>query len=103
MGTKAKHDYSPRMRRALFDGLVLAAERKGKTLTEVAADWWEEDWKKAAEVFTKFMPKENHIKGQIDHNLHLEDSETSKRWIEQQMGEIEQGITIDADEEQEEL
>jgi len=67
MGAKAKGDYAPTMRRALFQGLRIAAIKQGLTLPEMTALWWEEDWKKAADVMTKFLPREHTIAGKVKH------------------------------------
>lgn len=64
---KAKHDIAPRARRALWDGLVEHARRQGKTLTEVAADWWQDDWKAALKALATFMPREKHVSGEVSH------------------------------------
>lgn len=70
MGQKAKHDYSPRVRRALFEGLLAAAKAKDMTLSEYCQHWWEEDWKAAGSLLTKFLPKEHNIKGRVNHEHH---------------------------------
>jgi hypothetical protein len=60
-------DYRPRMQRALFQGLVKDARRKGLTLSEYFAEKWAEDWKAAAGILIKFFPTNVNIKGHIEH------------------------------------
>lgn len=64
---RASHDVSPRMRKAFFEGFILAAQRNGGTTAEYCQKLWEEDWKKAAELLTKFLPRENVVKGKVEH------------------------------------
>lgn len=71
MGTKARYDYTPQLRRAMFDGLRQMARDEGKTLTEVCAGWWREDWKKAADVLSKIAPRELKAETHDHKHLHL--------------------------------
>lgn len=96
MGTKAKNDFAPNVRRAIYDGMLLAAKRKGQTLTEMAADWVDKDWQGALNALAKFAPRETTIKGKIDVQHHLPDSNTSKAWLEQQMQAIEGEVVREA-------
>lgn len=61
-------DVAPKMRGAFMQGLVTYCNRQNKSLPEVMADWWQEDWKAAGQLLTKFMPREVKVDGKVKHD-----------------------------------
>lgn len=66
MGMKKKYDYSPQMRRAMYEGLLKAAKQQGMTLSTYCQTMWEEDWRAAGQLFARFLPKELTLDAEIN-------------------------------------
>lgn len=60
-------EVGPRMRRAFLSGLMEYCNRHKKTIDEVCADWWEQDWKAAGALLTRFMPREVKVDAKHEH------------------------------------
>ncbi len=82
----ASHDVSPRMRKAFFDGLLLEANSRGLTLAELCQTYWRDDWKAAASVLAKFLPREHKVEAIVEPVQHLPISET-EAFINRVLGE----------------
>jgi hypothetical protein len=89
--TNRKLEVAPRMRQAFMIGLAKHCENVGKSLDEVVADWWEEDWKKAGDLLIKFLPREVNIHGTHEHVHQFETRAVSRvvEWIEETAGQGE--------------
>lgn len=61
-------DIAPKMRNALYSGFIKAARNRGMTLSDFAAQMWEDDWKAAATVLGKFLPREQQVTGKVTHD-----------------------------------
>lgn len=73
--TKRGVEYSANMRRALYEGMLEAAKKKGMGLTEYCAYLWDDDWKAAMNAFAKFQVKEHT--GNVQHNHNHEHHHTT--------------------------
>lgn len=89
---KVVHSYAAPMRRALWDGMLLAAKRQSMTLTEYCAFLWEDDWQAAANLFAKMMPREVAVEGRMEHE------HTHKITLTQTLEFIEAALGSDNDE-----
>lgn len=62
-------DNLTRFRHSMYQGLIRAARSNNMTLPEYCAEWWKEDWKAAANVFAKIMPKDINVQKDVNVNL----------------------------------
>lgn len=88
MGQKAKHDVAPIIRAAFIRGLGIYCRERGKTTSEVMAEWIAEDWKAVLNAVGKYTVRENTVSGQINHDhkhTHGTVSESAE-WIERTLG-----------------
>jgi len=95
MGAKAKHDFSPMLRRNFIEALKEHARNKGKTIAQVMEGWIEEDWKAVLNAMSKFAPRETKVTGNVSHkheHTHEQLSDTSA-WIEGGSGTGQEGET----------
>lgn len=95
--TKGAIDVAPRMRQAFMHGLNEHCKRQNKSLNDVVADWWEEDWKSAGQLLTRFMPREIAIDAKVEHE-HRHRVLAVQRLDEFLTGVTEQGRTNAANE-----
>ena len=69
MGKAAKNPVAPIMRSALLAGLRVKARKERKTLSQVCADWWDEDWQAAAKILALFQEREIAATVDIKHQF----------------------------------
>lgn len=69
MGRVAKNKVAPIMRSALLAGLRAKARKYRKTLPEICAEWWEEDWQAAARILAMFQEKEVNATVDVKHQF----------------------------------
>lgn len=55
------------MRRTFLEGLRIEARSKRKTLPEVVAEWWAEDWQATVKAMAAFQVKHKHIEAEVVH------------------------------------
>ena len=56
------------MRRAFMEGLLMYCDRQKKSLPEVVSGFWEDDWKAAGQLLTKFLPREIKVDAKHEHD-----------------------------------
>lgn len=69
MGKTAKNPVAPIMRSALLSGLRIRARKERKTLPQICAEWWEEDWQAAMRVLALFQEKEINATLEVKHQF----------------------------------
>ena len=68
MGLKAKQDYMPQLRRAMWDGLMRECRRRGLLPGEIMQELAKDDIVKLLELMLKAAPREAHVSGKVQHS-----------------------------------
>ncbi len=69
MGSKAKHDYMPALRRSFWEALQLECRKRGKLPFEILhEDIYKQDPVKFLELMLKTAPREANVTGQFNHS-----------------------------------
>lgn len=76
------HDISPRIRRAAFQGMLLAAKRKNLTLSEWFAELFTDKPIEALSLLGKFLPAESRISATINRPVFSEPISETDRWVQ---------------------
>lgn len=76
---KAKHDIAPAMRAAFLEAIEKLKIKKGKTFSEIMADWLDEDPIAMMNAISKFTVRENHNTGSVTIEHSYSDLERANR------------------------